>query len=194
MKATDISTLPFYISTLIQNFVLLKRPKTPLNFFFLSHPFCDCTTLPLILIFSLSSIFSFYSPSVLHSLSSIFFPFLCAPVFIKPNRWVSAQRSCDVGLGLEELQHGSRPGGVATWVSIWRGDGVRSYGVGLRPGGATVDCIGLEQADLGLTWKFWFWFCLLEQADLRSENFGFVCWRVLLDGEEDTTGERGERM
>jgi hypothetical protein len=28
----------------------------------------------------------------------------------------------------------------------------------------------------------------------RYENFGFVCWRVLLDGEEEDTRERGERM
>jgi hypothetical protein len=27
----------------------------------------------------------------------------------------------------------------------------------------------------------------------RSENFGFVCWRVLLDGEEEDTGKREER-
>ena len=105
----------------------LKRPKIPLNFSFLSHPFCDYTTLPLIPIFYLSSIFSLCSPSVLHSLSSIFFPFLCAPVFIKPNWWVSVWRDDGMGLGLEELRCGSRSGGatawgVAAWVSVWRGN------------------------------------------------------------------------
>ena len=34
-----------------------------------------------------------------------------------------------VGLGREELWHGSRPGGATVWVLAWRGDGV---GLGLK--------------------------------------------------------------
>ena len=142
-------------------FSVIKKTKNSLSLFLSLSPLClsDCAALLFIPVFSLSSIF--FRSLTLFSVHSLpfFFPFLCAPIFIKPNRWVSVLRGDGVGLGLEELRRGS------------------------RPGGATVACLGLEQADLGLAWKIWFWFCLLEQTDLRSENFGFVCWRVLLDGE-----------
>jgi hypothetical protein len=38
-----------------------------------------------------------------------------------------------VGLGLEELRRGSRPGGATVWVSAWRSCGVGlGLGLGLR--------------------------------------------------------------
>ena len=98
----------------------------------------------------LPDLFKFFFPfsfifTIFFSLPFLFFffPFLSAPVFIKPNRWVGGSIW-------------SHSGGASAWVLAWR-----SYGVGLGlhrswPGVAVLDDLGLSlgfcTADLSLGW------------------------------------------
>ena len=115
-------------------FCIIKKIKKLLSTLLFS-----LTLLATVQLYRLSRYFlSLFFPSALPLFSVLslpfFFPFLCAPVFIKPNRW----------------------------VSVWRGDGwlSRPWVSRSRPGLKILVWVLFAWASRSQIWKFWF--CLLE--------------------------------